>query len=173
MNFRRLTTERPTFLPLFVFCLMVSLTGCVTSRNSLVIDASRPVYFGNMAKTLSSNSAGSPEFVESIVASSAHVSEKERTYTGEHFTLYVGGTEETRGNVVYHMERAFQGEADRFIGDGIVNAKIEAYIPWYSFAWDLLASMIFGKTESSGPGDVTQETLEFEGKIYRLTKTTP
>ena len=157
------------FLPLCSFpFFLVPLWGCSTSDHTLRIDAPQPVYFGNPPKSLSRVDSSRIEFINTVAASTSHVKESPNVGSARNFDIIVGGREERLGNVTFPLGEALEGDAERFIADVSVGAKVEVYVPVWTFFAQFFFTGIFGSDYSSNVPEATEETIEFHGTIYRI-----
>ena len=146
------------------------LWGCSSSTNSLLMDASQPVYFGSLPKFPTSTDSAGVEFVETFSGTTSHLAEKGKTIRSEHSSITVNATEQRQGDLVFHVANALAGDPETFIGDVSMIAEVETYVPWDVILSEVLALLFFSKSESSGMGEATREMIELHGKVFRVWK---
>lgn len=144
------------------------LWGCSSSTNSLLMDASQPVYFGRPPEFSTSTDSAGMEFVETFSATTSHLAEKGKTIKGENSSIFVNPTEERQGDLVFHVANALAGDRETFIGDVSVMAEVETYVPWDVIMSEVLGLLFFSKSESSGMGEATREMIELHGKVFKI-----
>ena len=149
---------------LFVFAL-ADFAGC-SSAAYLHIDAHQPVYLGNFPMNTAPIDSTRPELVGPFAATTSHTLEEEKTRTAKNFSISTGGAEGREDNVEREVRNALEPDADRYISDVSLHVTVETYIPWYTFLWDFLSSLILGNTQSSGSGETSTETIAISGKVY-------
>jgi hypothetical protein len=151
--------------PLFIACALVSFIGC-SSVTSIHINSQQPVYFGSPSKTILDSAQ--THFIGTFTATTSHTAENEKTTTAKNLEITTGGTETTENNIEHQIAKTCEGDSDKFISDVFIQAKVEAYIPWYTTISDLAASMITGESSTStGLGETSSEAMTMKGKVYR------
>lgn len=150
---------------LLVLFALVDFAGC-SSAAYLHIDAHQPVYLGSFPMNATQMDSVHPELVGPFAATTSHTLEEEKTRTGKNVSISTGGTEGREDNVEREVRNALEPGAGRFISDVSLRVTVETYIPWYTFLWDFLSSIILGNTQSSGSGETSTETIAVSGKVY-------
>ena len=150
---------------LLVVFTLADFAGC-SSAAYLHIEAHQPVYLGSFPMNTTQMDSLHPELVGPFAATTSHTLEEEKTRTGKNVSISTGGTEGREDNVEREVRNALEPGAERFVSDVSLRVTVETYIPWYTFLWDFLSSIILGNTQSSGSGETSTETIVISGKVY-------
>ena len=148
---------------------LVALIGC-SSSHTLQLDAPQPVYFGNAPRSALPLDSVHVQLVKQVLIATSHVAEKEKVVEGKSTTITKEGSEKIVGDASARVLEAVGNDSLRFIGNGEIRARIEAYIPWTTFATEFLGAILIGNTSSEGLGESSSETLEMSGTVYEVRR---
>jgi fumarylacetoacetate (FAA) hydrolase family protein len=161
-------SRAPVFLPFGI--VLTALVGC-SSSHTLELSALQPVYFGSAPESLLPLDSAHVRVVREFVASTSHVSEKERVVYDESTSFAKDASERVEGDVAEQLGKALENDSDRFVGTAQVRAVIRASIPWDTYLTDLLGLVFIKNPLTEGSGQKTSETIEISGTMYKVRRT--
>jgi hypothetical protein len=150
----------------FIAGALVSLMGC-SGTNYIHVDAHQPVYFGSPPKGIVLQDSAHIEFIRPLVATTSHITEKEKSTTIKDIHITSEGVEGTASSIELEVAKAFEEDPDRFISDVSLDARVEVYMPWDTIVLHVLGLIFSQETTSEGGGDASSEKITITGKVYR------
>lgn len=144
----------------------MGLAGC-SGLNSLQVNTSQPVYFGNPPKDMIPLDSGHASFIRPLVMTTSHTAEQEKTRRVKHLDLASGGIDETESSIEQEVAKAFEEDSGMFISDVSICARVESYIPWYSVVLDLVSLTSSSGATTLGEDNVSSESITLTGKVYK------
>jgi hypothetical protein len=155
------------FLPFGL--VLTALVGC-SSSHTLEIAVPQPVYFGSAPASLLPLDSVHVQTVKGIVASTSHVSEKERVVSGESLSFTKDASERVEGDIADQVGKALENDPSRFVATVEVRARIQASIPWDVYLTELLGLVFIKEASTEGSGQKTSETIEISGIVVKVQR---